>query len=215
MQAVSIFDNIEKVSQERMICCFKARKKRFLSGETIMTYSDKLNKIGIVVSGKARLFCVDEDGEYSLLDTIGEGEVFGEMLTLPISLFEYIVEADKDTEVLFIDYNHIVKTCENACEHHCQLINNLFHMIAQKAQTLAFRVNLLSQKNVRRKLVTYFEYLSEKTGSKEFDLDLTLVSLAQYLNVDRSSLMREIRRMKAEGLLMSNGRHIKMLTENI
>ena len=88
---------------------------------------------------------------------------------------------------------------------------NLFHLSAKKAQMLALRINMISKKTVRQKLVSYFEYLEEKTGSRSFDTELSLSQLANYLCVDRTSLMRELRLMREEGIIQSSGRRITVL----
>ena len=72
--------------------------------------------------------------------------------------------------------------------------------------------NMISKKTVRQKLVSYFEYLAEKTGSHSFETELSLSQLANYLCVDRTSLMRELRLMREEGLISSSGRKIQLLT---
>ena len=78
---------------------------------------------------------------------------------------------------------------------------------------LALRINMISKKTVRQKLMSYFEYLEEKTGSRSFETELSLSQLANYLCVDRTSLMRELRLMRAEGLIASSGRKITLLDQ--
>ena len=82
------------------------------------------------------------------------------------------------------------------------------HLDVYKRQ---LRINMISKKTVRQKLISYFEYLAEKTGSTSFETELSLSQLANYLCVDRTSLMRELRLMREEGLISSSGRKINML----
>ena len=77
---------------------------------------------------------------------------------------------------------------------------------------LALRINMISKKTVRQKLVSYFEYLAEKTGSRRFETELSLSQLANYLCVDRTSLMRELRLMREERLISSSGRKIELIS---
>ena len=69
----------------------------------------------------------------------------------------------------------------------------------------------VSRKTVRQKLEAYLQYLEEKYGTKEFDTEMSLSQLARYLCVDRTSLMREFRLMREEGILENSGRKIKLL----
>ena len=191
MQHLSIFNGISQEELSRMLRCFHAVQKTFRRGQQIQTYSSSLKKIGILLSGKAHLYCVDFDGSYTLLERFGPDDLFGEMFSLPLWGLEYIVEADTDCQVLFVLYEDIIKRCPNACDHHSQLSDNLFQIITRKSQALSLRINLLTARTVRQRL---------------FSIDMSLTELAEYLGVDRSSLMREIRVLKSEGALASKGR---------
>ena len=112
---------------------------------------------------------------------------------------------------MFIKFSSIYGRCSKACEHHTVLTSNLFNLSAKKAQMLALRINMISKKTVRQKLQSYFEYMREKTGSDSFETEMSLSQLATYLCVDRTSLMRELRLMREEGLIENTGRKVIML----
>ncbi len=206
MRKCFVNDGISKESIEKMIVCFKPQFKSFSAGETIMRYSDKIEKIGVMVSGKAQLSVIDYDGDSSLLEPYAEQDVFGELFYLPLDNYEYIISATKDCQVFFIDYKHIITPCENACIHHSQLINNLFIMAAQKSQSLSLHLSILNQHTIRKKLLTYLNYIKKTSGKNPFVIPMSLGALAEYLCVDRSAMMREIRMMKEDGLLKSDRR---------
>ena len=90
-----------------------------------------------------------------------------------------------DCEVLFIGFDHVVRHCERACDHHNRLVNNLFRISAEKAQSLSKRISLLSQRSMRQKLTLYLEYLSAEKHSARFELPMQLSELAGYLSVER------------------------------
>lgn len=206
MHQISIFNGISQEELSRMLQCFQAVEFFYHRGQTIQTYSSSLRKIGVLLSGKAHLYCVDFDGSYTLLERFGPNDLFGEMFSLPLWGLEYIVEADTDCEVLFLLYEDIIKRCEKACGHHSQLSDNLFQIITKKSQALSLRINLLTAKTVRQRLLHYLTYQQEQKRQTSFSIDMSLTELAEYLGVDRSSLMREIRTLKAQGVLCSKGR---------
>lgn len=213
MEALGIFSGISQQNLDQMFRCFNARKLIFPKGQTIMTYTDNLQKIGVLLSGRAHLYCIDRDGSYTLLERFEANDLFGELFALPIPTWEYIVEADSDCEVMFISYASIIRRCSNACEHHSRLVDNLFHLATKKSQALSFRINLLSTRTIRQRLLNYLSWQQTKNGSRTFTMDMSLTELAAYLCVDRSSLMREMRSMKNEGLLQSKGRRISLPPE--
>ena len=113
--------------------------------------------------------------------------------------------------MLFIRFGCIYGRCPKACAHHSQLTRNLFELSARKAQSLSVRINMISKKSLRRKLQAYFDYLSDKTGSRSFQLDQSFSQLASYLCADRTSMMRELRNMCDEGLITRQGKNISLL----
>ena len=202
-------DNISREALEKMIFCFNLKQKAYLPGETILAYSDGLDHVGILLSGSAKLSYIAENGDSSLLETYREGDLFGEPFSLPLENYEYIVTAESPCRAVFIQYQHLITPCERSCQHHSQLISNLFVMTAQKSQELSLHISILSQPTTRKKLLTYLRYIQSSCDAKTgefFEIPFTLGDLAEYLAVDRTAMMREIRNLKKDGLIDSERR---------
>lgn len=211
LQNVELFKDVSQDSVDAMMKCFSPEVRKFKKGDTILVFEQEVKYLCVLLTGKAHLYCVDSEGEYTLLENYGPNDIFGEVFTMPFGAVGYVAEADSDCSVMFMKMSSIYGRCSNACEHHTMINKNLFHLSAKKAQMLALRINMISKKTVRQKLVSYFEYLEEKTGSRSFDTELSLSQLANYLCVDRTSLMRELRLMREEGIIQSSGRRITVL----
>lgn len=211
LQNVELFKDVSQDSVDAMMKCFSPEVRKFKKGDTILVFEQEVKYLCVLLTGKAHLYCVDSEGEYTLLENYGPNDIFGEVFTMPFGAVGYVAEADSDCSVMFMKMSSIYGRCSNACEHHTMINKNLFHLSAKKAQMLALRINMISKKTVRQKLISYFEYLEEKTGSRSFETELSLSQLASYLCVDRTSLMRELRLMREEGLIQSSGRRITLL----
>ena len=210
MEGQLLFDGINEADKVRLFACLQPVKKSFAAGETILSFADTMQKIGVVLSGRAYLLCIDDKGRESRLERLGRDDVFGEMFALPMERLSYFVVADTASDVLFIDYAHVISRCENACAYHSQLVHNLFQMTARKARIQTMHVSVLSQRTLRQKLLTYFELLCRRpdgTGR----LDMSYSALADYLCIDRSAMMREIKKLKEEGLVAVEGKEIRLL----
>ena len=214
MKKVHYMDNISKDAIDKMIPCFKPKFKDFKQGETILAYSDIQEQVCILLEGSAKLYFSDIDGDYGLLETYHDGDLFGDVFSLPLDGYEYIVTAMTDCKVVFISYHHILHPCCNVCEHHSQLINNLFLMTTQKSQELSLHINILGQSTTRKKLLTYLQFVQTGSGVGEgetFEIPMSLGSLSEYLCVERTAMMREIRKMNEEGIIESNRRQFRLL----
>lgn len=86
-------------------------------------------------------------------------------------------------------------------------------LIINNVVNLNTKIELLSKKNIRDKLLSYFDLLASQKLSKSFILPLSLTDLADYLSIDRSAMMRELSHLKDEGFIEKNGRKIKLLYE--
>ena len=151
------------------------------------------------------------DGNRTILESLEEGGVFGEVLAFSGALGDSIyVTCRKDCRVLFLNYDRIVRQCEHACLHHSVLVQNLFRLLSSKVLHLSERVEVLSCRSIREKLLCYFYQQSAKQQSQTFVLPFTFSTLADYISTDRSAMMRELKRLREEGLVQTDNRKITL-----
>lgn len=207
-----LFRDISYESYLAMYDCFHAVNKSFRPEESICDFADGCNTVGIIERGEAVLTRIDENGIETVMETLAPGGVFGKTLAFAGSRLDSLeVVCRTPCDVLFIDYSHILKRCERACTHHSILVQNMLRLMADKAQTLSERVDVLSRRSIREKLLCYFHQQSQKAGSPSFRLPFSLSMLADYIATDRSAMMRELKKLKDEGLVSTDGRQIRLL----
>lgn len=210
-----LFADISYEHYLAMLDCFQARQLSFRPGSIIYDFTDPSNNaVGIIERGKASLIRIDEEGVSTVLEEIQDGDVFGRMLEFSVSGRDSLeVVCRSACDVLFIDYPHILKRCERACTHHSLLVQNMLRLLSVKAQALSERVDVLSRRSIREKLLCYFHQLAEKEGKDSFTLPFSLSMLADYIATDRSAMMREMKRLRESGEIESDGRRITLCTE--
>ena len=69
---------------------------------------------------------------------------------------------------------------------------------------------MLACRSIREKLLCFFEQLADEHGSRTFPLPFSLSALADYISADRSAMMREMRKMREEGLICTEGRSVTL-----
>ena len=87
----------------------------------------------------------------------------------------------------------------------------MLRLMSDKSQALSERVDVLSRRSIREKLLCYFRQLAGKNGGKTFTLPFSLSTLADYIATDRSAMMRELKRLREEELITSDGRRFQLL----
>ncbi len=212
MEKSPLFTDISYESYLQMLRCFQAVQKTFRTDELIYDFSAPRNDaVGILERGEASLIRIDRDGVATVMEELRPGGVFGRNLAFATAGGDSLeVVARQPCEVLFIDYAHLLKRCERACTHHSLLVQNMLRLMADKAQDLSERVDVLSRRSIREKLLCYFHQQRDKAGTDTFELPFSLSTLADYIATDRCAMMRELKRLREEGLLRSDGRRITL-----
>lgn len=207
-----LFVGISPAECDAMMHCFKTYEKSYPAGATIRAFGQGARSVGILQNGRADVLRLDADGGKTILERLNAGSLFGEVLAFSgIESESVLVVCTAPCTVLFIDYEHIIKRCPKACAHHSVLVQNMLRLICEKTLLLSQRVEILSCRTIREKLLCYFALCARQNHSERFTLPFSLSALADYLCVDRSAMTREMGKLKAEGLLSSHGRQITLL----
>ena len=193
--------------------CNKVQKKTFLKNEVITTYIQKRNQLCILLSGNADLVRYDLNGNRTIVEHLSQNALFGEVFYKVTTNNELLVESRTNCEVLFYIYDDIKNKCNRSCKFHDSLSEYLPELILDKITALNTRIELLTQRTTRDKLLMYFSLISTRRLSKTFELPLSLTDLADYLNVDRSAMMRELKLLKEDKLVDKIGNRIILLYE--
>ena len=188
---------------EKMSKCVNAKKRTFMNGETILSFGNKRKIIGIILSGNADLRKIDIKGFETILENLSKGDIFSEMFIEINDDPTYLV-ATKETEVLFIDYYHIFNDCKINCLNHKIVVNTIIDMLMHKTVQLSNKISILSNRTTREKILSYLQ--TEAKGNRKVTINYSLQELADYLCVDRSAMMREIKKLIDEKKIKKEGR---------
>ena len=225
-----ILEGITPEEQEQMRVCFGVREEAFRAGETIYDFSEGRKYLGLIAHGSAVLQRIDRqggrailgmvcgsgmksviEGARAILEHLESGGVFGEMLMFENVAGDSItVIAEEPCRVWFMQDEHMTRRCERACAHHSRLVENMFHIMTEKAAALSERVEVLSRRSIREKLLCYFGLLAGQRQRQSFQLPFSLSALADYISADRSAMMRELKKMKDERLVEVAGRQVTL-----
>jgi len=208
-QTLAIFQDITNDEVDAMIRCFGMRRVQYKPGQTICTYGEGCSEVGVLLHGQAELVRFDYAGTRAILEQVETGGIFGEAVSFTPELGDCVeVVSTTGSEVLYMEYSHIMKRCENACAHHSRLVQNLFRLMTEQTRRLSRRVEVLSRRSIREKLQCYFRICRLEAGADTFRLPFTLSALADYISTDRSAMMRELKKMREIGLVSIHGRQV-------
>ena len=207
-----LFEGIEPEEIKKLNICLRAKKQKFESGSEIINYGSRFEIFGVVNEGKVIIKKINPNGNSTILEQIERGGIFSNIFAFTDTDANYITAvAGGNVVITFYDYPSLFKRCESACEYHSKFVMNLLKTVADKTKTLSQRVQILSNKTIREKILSYASIAVSKNKSDTFTLPMTLTSFAEYLCVDRSAMMRELKKLCEEEVLKTNKRVITVL----
>ena len=191
--------------------CNKVQLKKFIKGETVANYIEKRSQLCIVLSGEVDLIRYDINGNKTIIGHFLENDIFGEVFYPANTNNELFAIAHKNSEVLFYTYDTLSNKCKRNCEFHKELTNSLGQLFLDKIVELNLRIELLTTKSTREKILSYFRILSKGSLRRSFTLPFSYTDLADFLSVDRSAMMRELKLLIDEGFIKKHGNKITLL----
>jgi len=195
---------------EGMIRCMEAKTRNYGKGEVILLSGDTVSHIGLIISGSVKVIKEDMDGNVSILTELAASELFGEVFVCAgIDHSPVTVQASEKCEVLFINYRKVITSCSSACGFHSRLIENMLKLIAQKNLLLNQKIEILSKRTTREKLLAFFDM--QRGMAKQFTIPYNREELAHYLSVDRSAMSNELCKMRDEELLRFHKNNFEIL----
>jgi CRP-like cAMP-binding protein len=206
----NLFENINEQNIRKI--------KRFLRATTI-TYPKNVNIlsnvnqdefIAIIDNGSVQFIATDYDGNKSIIEDIPEGGMFGS-LTFPIEDEEVSCITKEVTQITYIEYNSITNDEIIKTDSYIIFIKNLIKILSDQVSEKNNRIEILTKKTTRDKLLEYFKIQAQERGIKTFTIPMSFTELANYLSVDRSAMTREIGYLKDDGIIKTNGRRITLL----
>lgn len=208
----ALFAGIRKEDMAGMLDCIGYHIRSYEKGAIITFEEEIINHVGVVLEGKVDMVKEDLWGNRTMLVRMGKDEVFGETFACGEDAISMVTFAAAErTQVLFLSFSRVMHTCSHACAFHQTLIENMVRIIARKNRELMRKVEVVSKRSLREKILAYLSIQAQQQGKKTFEIPLGRLEWAQYLCVDRSALTRELAKMQEEGILDYHRNTFKLL----
>ncbi len=207
---ISLFKDITPDNKSKLLKILETSNFTYQKGVNIAYLFQDKESIGLVIDGSLDIIRIDYNGTRTIIETIYEDEILGTSLTSLLSN-DYEIITREDTKILWLDYNVILGINDIKYSYYNQFIKNLLMIALEKNTQKNERIEILTQKTIRNKLLEYFRIEALKNRSKIIYLKSTWQDLADYLAIDRSAMTRELKNLKEEGFVSVKGRVITLL----
>lgn len=198
----TLFAGIDPADMQALLGCRGYHIGTYQKGEHIALEEEHIRYVGIILSGAVDMIKEDLWGNKTLLARMRATELFGETFACgsdTLSIVTFV--ASENAQILFMSFRSVMHTCCHSCVFHQRLIENMVRIIADKNRDLMRKVEIISKKTLREKIMTYLSVQAQQNGTRYFEIPLGRLELADYLCADRSALARELARMRDDGLI--------------
>lgn len=202
------------MTEEEILLCLKelrSQEKKYKKGTVIMHAGSLTERMGLVLSGSVTIESNDVCGNCTILSHVGSGQFFAETYALlPDEVMLVDVRANEDCNILFVTVGGLFKSRISSTWKD-KLTRNLLMISAHKNLTLSGRSFHTAPKSARGRILSYLNTVSLQKHTNEFDIPFDRQQLADYLNLERTNMSKELGRMKRDGIIECRKNHFRLL----
>ncbi len=202
LKKIKLFAGLSEADIEKAMGCLGRKNQSYAKGSIIIEAGSPVKNIGIVLKGSVQILKEDLNGNRSIIAQVYPSELFAEALACagteksPVAVF-----AASNCEIISVPFSVITGSCKNACKFHGIIVSNMLKILAQKNIFLTNKIEHLSKRSIREKLLSYLSSESKKHNLKEFTIPFNRNELADFLFLDRSAVSRELGKMRDDQLI--------------
>ena len=213
LQKIPLFRGMTENEISALLKSLDAKKQNYKKNDLILHAGSKPGVIGIVLSGSVTILSDDIWGNRTILSHVEKGGIFAEAYALLEDVPMLVdVMANEGCSILLLKTKGILSSVGSQNSWDYKFLRNLLLISSKKNLNLSGRSFHTSPKTIRERVMSYLNTLALQNDSTEFDIPFDRQQLADYLNLERSALSKELGKMQKEGIIETRKSHFKLLT---
>ncbi len=207
LKSNSLFMNLSNDELSNIFDNKNNRIKNYDENYIIYMQNEKCNSMDIVLEGIVSIQKISSEGNVLTINDFKKGDSLGENLLFSIdNKYPMTVSAKNNVKILHINKNLIIKLCQ---ENESFLLSFL-QSLSSKTLLLSNKISSLSMKTLRQCIIDFLLYESYAQDSTRIKLNISKKELAEKIGVQRTSLSRELNKMRKDGLIDFDSKYISI-----
>ena len=211
--SIPIFQDLKQETLELLKeAAYKIELKK---GEKVFLEKDKVDTIYVVLTGKAAMYRMNEEGQKKVVYILDEGQILNEVVfdEKPASI---TCDAFENSQLICFKRDKILNIMEKDFELTKRVINMMARKIRRLYRQLKNTVPIKMDKKVAAKLWKLSrDYGVEVEDGTLINLNITITYLAEMLGSPRETISRSIKALEEKGLVKYSNRRMIVNTENL
>ena len=202
LASIGLFRNMTETEIGQLLDLLRAEEQRFLKGSRIFSAGEKTSRLGVALEGSVTIESNDIWGNRTILNLIESGTVFAETYAL-LENEPMLVDAvaNEDSRIVLLDAGRKKMIRYGTEAWMMKYITNFLSIAVRKNLNLSGRSFHTAPKTIRGRVMSYLNAVALQKHTNAFEIPFDRQQLAEYLNLDRSALSKELGKMQREGLI--------------
>lgn len=208
LQRSMLFKGLSEKDVSASLDFLQAEEKKYRKGTDILHAGTLTDRMGLVLEGSVTIENNDMWGNRTILSHVGKGQFFAETYAyLPGEPMLVDVTANENCRILFLRTGNLHRSFPSGSSWVMPFISNLLSIAAHKNLALSGRSFHTAPKTIRGRVMSYLNTVAVQKGSREFYIPFDRQQLADYLNLERSALSKELGKMQRDGMITVRKNH--------
>ncbi len=196
-----LFKDVSDENIVKFLGCSKGKVKTYKKNEIIFLSGNVSENMGLMIEGTAHVVSEDFWGNKTIVGELHQREIFGEVFAIQQIPLENTVIAKSTVTILLINTMLILNPCKEGYEFHDTIVKNLILILARKTMNMNRKLEHITKRTMKDKILSYLSSVSEKEKKKTFEIPYNRTELSEFLCVDRAALSKELSKLQKEGFI--------------
>lgn len=212
IEKARLFEQLPSKRAQQIFLSLKPRCLTLNRGDLFIRDGQKVTFFGILESGELNATKLYKDGSQSLILKYEPSYMVGvDIAATKRQNSTYYITAVRDSRIYVIDYEKIAKPGYVKETDRLLLMESVLALIAGENQQKMSKIEILSRKGIRDRILTFLAIQRSLMGSDEFEIPYNREEMAEFLCVNRSALSHELRLMEKENLIYCRKNHFRII----
>ena len=212
LAGLDLFKNFSRDELKARLDASGYEVKRYEKDQIIHLENEVCQSLDIILEGKVAVQKIDEEGNVLTINIFSAPEIIGAHLIFSTrNIYPMTVLADSEVVILRLNRELIVELGQSDPG----FMVDLLQIISDRIMILADKIRTISHNTIREQITAFLTYEFSLQKSRVLKLNYTKKELAERLGVKRTSLSRELNKMRRDGLLDYDARTITLKGLNI
>lgn len=193
-----LFRDFPREELKTLLSASQLELREYEKDEFLHMQNEGCQAMDLILDGKVVVQNIDENGNVLIIDSFTGGELIGANLVFSSrNTYPMTVLATERTRTLLVKRDLILELCLRSSNFMCELLRE----ISDKTIILTNKLNTITRKTIRQYIMDFLQLEQKRQHTNVIRLPLSKKELAERLGIPRSSLGRELIKMRGDGIL--------------